>query len=360
MIIPGVKYSYSDLCIIPSCISNVKSRSECNVYYEDGYLPLFTSPMTSVVGLMSFKKYCDNKIHPILPRSVSIDKRLEAIKLGYWSAFSLGEFNHLFNDPQKSIKESFKVLIDIANGHMKDLFDSVKSAKSINPNLIIMIGNIANPETYEVCCRAGADYVRVGIGAGKGCITSPNSGVHYPMGSLLDEINQIREIRKKNNYSVKTKVIADGGIRGYGDIAIALALGADYVMIGSVFARMLEAEGKIIVPKFPNHDFLSEDFNYKSGKFYQKETGEELKLQREFYGMASAQGQIDISGSHTKTSEGITEILNIKYTMSSWVNNFVSYFRTSMSYTNSKSLEDFIGKPRICVRSTNTYNSINK
>ena len=131
MIIPGIKYSYSDLCIVPACISNVKSRSECNVYHDDGYLPLFTSPMTSVVGLNSFKKYSENKIHPILPRSVSIDKRLEIIKLGYWVAFSLDEFNHLFNNPQKSTKEPLKVLIDIANGHMRDLFDSVKSAKSV-------------------------------------------------------------------------------------------------------------------------------------------------------------------------------------------------------------------------------------
>lgn len=357
MIVPGIKYSYGDLCIMPACISNVRSRSECNVYYDDGYLPLFTSPMTSVVGLNSFKKYCENKIHPILPRSVSIDKRLEIIKLGYWVAFSLDEFIHLFNDIQKSTKEPYKVLIDIANGHMKDLFDSLRLAKYINPNLITMIGNIGLPETYEVCCRAGADYVRVGIGAGKGCITTPNSGVHYPMGSLLDEINQLR---KKINYSTKTKVIADGGIRGYGDINIALALGADYVMIGSVFAKMLEAEGKIIAPDSPHHTFLSEDFNYKSGKFYQKETGEELKLQREFYGMASARGQIDISGSHTKTSEGIAETLDINYTMSSWVNNYESYLKTAMSYTNSKSLEDFIGKPNICIKSTNTSNSINK
>lgn len=148
-IIPKTKYTYKDLYIIPSALSYVNSREECKPFYSDGLLPLFTAPMTTVVGIENYKLFEQNGIHSILPRPVKLDDRLYAIKNGYWAAFSLSEFEDLFMDgnPDK-YEHPVHVLVDIANGHMRKLFDDVEETKrKWGKKIIIMIGNIANPET---------------------------------------------------------------------------------------------------------------------------------------------------------------------------------------------------------------------
>jgi hypothetical protein len=71
---------------------------------------------------------------------------------------------------------------------MKKIFEEVKKAKNIhNDNLIVMIGNIANPRTYRHAFECGADYVRLSVGTGRGCITSSNVAIHYPIASLISE-----------------------------------------------------------------------------------------------------------------------------------------------------------------------------
>ena len=106
-----------------------------------------------------------------------------------------------------------------------------------------MVGNIANPETYRICVESRVDYVRCSVGTGAGCITCSNTGIGYPIASLISEIAAIKEELIDNGvpeFSL-TKIVADGGIRNYSDIVKAIALGADYVMCGSIFAIMLES-----------------------------------------------------------------------------------------------------------------------
>ena len=116
------------------------------------------------------------------------------------------------------------------NGNMKKIVDIVKEIKIHHPTTIIMVGNIANPETYVALGKAGADYVRCSIGTGAGCTTAANVAINYPMGSLISECAQL-----KKQYNLKAKIVADGGMRNYSDIIKALALGADYIMIGNLF-----------------------------------------------------------------------------------------------------------------------------
>lgn len=365
----NIKYSYNDIFLVPSKVSDISHRSECDPFVDHKFiLPLFTAPMSSVVSLENYESFMEQGIIPILPRNIDYQSRLEYSTNGSWAAFSLQEFKdtfcggHLGLDIKPGI---FRALIDIANGHMSDLYNAVKRAKDKRGDKIqIMVGNIANPETYRVCEAAGVDYVRCGIGSGAGCITSSNTSVHYPMASLIEETYAI-----KSEIHGKCMIIADGGIRGYADIIKALALGADYVMIGSVFAKMLESSGKTYFC-YPDSDrwrefkFDSSKHKYESGKFYDLDTStgmwDEIKLRKEFYGMASAKGQIAISGKKTKTSEGLTRMVPVEYTMSSWTNNFKDYLRSAMSYTGSHTLEDFIGKQDLVVISENTYNSVNR
>ena len=362
-------YSYNDLTIVPSIISNISSRSKCMCWESEDFLPIWASPMASVVSPKNRLEFERHGIHAIIPRNILLEDRIKEMNEHNWVALSLKEFEDLFITNYKDRTSSwYGICVDIANGHMLSLYQKIQKAKQLikenNAYLSIMTGNIANPETYRVCEDSGVDYVRCGIGSGAGCITSSNTSVHYPMASLIEETYAI-----KSEIHGKCKIIADGGIRGYADIIKALALGADYVMIGSVFAKMLESSGKTYFcypdsDKWREFKFDPSNHKYESGKFYDLDTStgmwDEIKLRKEFYGMASAKGQIAISGKKTKTSEGLTRMIPVEYTMSSWTNNFKDYLRSAMSYTGSYTLEDFIGKQDLVVISENTYNSVNR
>ena len=173
MLIKEKKYSYNDVMVVPAKVSTIEHRSECDPFHKDGYLPIFTAPMSTVVNLNNYELFEKYHIHAIMPRNIEYDIRLEHALNNKWAAFSLNEFENFFCDEgyvKEYIKKKKKVLIDIANGHMKKLFVIVKKAKRLyGETLQIMIGNIANPFTYEEVFKCGADYVRIGIGAGSGC-----------------------------------------------------------------------------------------------------------------------------------------------------------------------------------------------
>lgn len=332
--------SLKEITIIPAKISDIDSRSECNPYYGE-ILPLFTAPMSAVVGVNSWKDYMNNKINPIIPRSVPIEKRLNLLSnTTMFVSFSLNEIQQQFIDKYYiDYNNQFHILIDIANGNMRKMFDLVKQLKEKYEDVVIMAGNIANPETYEKYCQLGIDYCRVGIGGGSGCNTSTFTGIHYPMGSLLKRCNTIKETYK--NLSVQnvglnpTKIVADGGIKGYSDIIKCLALGADYVMCGSIFAKMKESEAEI--------------FESLKGDKYKK-----------FYGMSTPKAQIELGGDGSKATEGNETLIPVEYTMEEWVNNFEAYLKSAMSYCGKRTLEEFVGNVRTEVMSGDSVNSINK
>ena len=254
------------------------------------------------------------------------------------------------------------------------------------------------------------------------CITTSNCSIHYPQASLIDECYRVKrslltmhdDLGEKKYKHDLPKIVADGGIRNYDHVIKALALGADYVMIGSVFAKCIESAGEKTYKnsnqklplKFQTErykDFYkddkgnwwghyTDDFIKYSLKPYQDEIDkykkdiehistdlylnaykryeDQLKdlvsdkfigfIDVKFFGMASSDGQIAINGEKTKTAEGITKYLPVEYTLSGWVENMISYLRSAMSYTNCKTLKDFIGKPTLIVNSISEIQVVNK
>ena len=87
MIDRNIGYGYNDLCIIPSTSSRVESRQECCEFYSDNTLPIFASPMASVVNTSNFNLWESNNIIPVLPRNVHYDIRLDYLKQNKWVAF---------------------------------------------------------------------------------------------------------------------------------------------------------------------------------------------------------------------------------------------------------------------------------
>lgn len=381
MILETKGYSYNDLTIIPETISDVTSRSECNPYINN-VLPIFASPMASVVDDVNYEEFEHNAITPIIPRNIVLEKRISLMNLGKWVALSLKEFESLFIDTSVERKKliNYNICVDIANGHMKSLYYKCLSAKNNavkhGYKLTIMTGNIANPETYKWMIQFNdrfgkiIDYIRVGIGGGSGCITTSNVSIHYPQASLIDECYKLKKYWKiYTSRDIVPYIIADGGIRNYDHVIKALALGADYVMIGSLFAQCIESAG--IKYYLDNKTFDINSWNRVTlrinennewyGRLKQLRAEDYIgEMKVKFFGMASADGQKSISGQKTKTAEGITKYLPVKYTLYGWVNNMISYLRSAMSYCDCKTLEEFIGKPELIPNSISEIYAVNK
>ena len=390
MILEQQGYAYKDLTVVPAVISAIDHRPECNIYYEDGMLPIFTAPMISVVNEHNYKLFEDSKINTILPRTVSYVTRKTFLEFGKWVALSLSEFRKLFcNSAFSTTGYTYKVCIDMANGHMESLYKATEKAKAIAKKagyeLKIMVGNIANPETYRwICMNAHVDYVRCAIGSGANCITSSNVGVHYPIASLIDGCKAIKdELKGEMEYyepgteyvDVKClpMIVADGGIKNYSDVIKALALGADYVMIGSLFSKLLESAAEMVIeskdtiqyPAIFNHEtgkivyYTNYNYDGKSINIWNGNTEEEKRdflrtvnrVTKKLIGMSTKEAQIaigralevpvELSGDMLKTSEGITTFVECKYTLNQWLENMTDYLRSGMSYCNCYTLDEF-------------------
>ena len=129
-------------------------------------------------------------------------------------------------------------VIDSAHGHSKNVIETIKSIKKEFTDIDIIGGNIATAEAAIELAKAGVDAVKVGMGPGSICTTRIIAGIGVPQISAILDIKKALEGKK-------VQIIADGGIRFSGDIAKAIAAGADTVMLGSLFAGTEEAPGKI-------------------------------------------------------------------------------------------------------------------
>ncbi len=130
------------------------------------------------------------------------------------------------------------IVVDTAHGHSQGVLDRVRWAKSHYPQLDVVGGNIATAEAACALLEAGADGVKVGIGPGSICTTRIVAGVGVPQ---VTAVNNVAEALKGTG----VPLIADGGIRYSGDIAKAIAAGADTVMLGGLFAGTEEAPGEV-------------------------------------------------------------------------------------------------------------------
>ncbi|TYR33276.1 IMP dehydrogenase [Sphingobacterium phlebotomi] len=132
------------------------------------------------------------------------------------------------------------VTIDTAHGHSKGVIEKLREVKSTFPELQVIVGNIATGAAAKALAEAGADAVKVGIGPGSICTTRIVAGVGVP------QLYAVYEVAKALKGS-GVPLIADGGIKQTGDIAKAIAAGADTIMAGSLFAGVEEAPGETII-----------------------------------------------------------------------------------------------------------------
>ena len=398
-------YGLDDVCIIPTMQSWIDSRSQCSVTFENSdELPIFVAPMSCLVNYQNHpaitrlrmldiqegngQPVCA-RINAILPRSEKLEVRLSAMTSGEWVAFSLLEAKQLaekkLNFEQKD-RSQYNICIDMANGHLHSIPETCKKLKKTfaerGLRVNIMVGNVARPSTYRYLCGASVDFVRLGIGSGNVCTTSVQTGVHYPMASLIAECHEIRCTVGKR---ACPKIVADGGFQRIDQCIKALALGADFVMLGQIIAKSNEACGKEyrkahyklgkgtrFIPK-EEADAIERNknqgnanncicsYSYISDHSLQEEQPIfiEPETYREYYGMSTYRAQREFSSgtAELKHSEGLETYVTVDYHLTEWISDFAHALRSAMSYTGCSKLEDFIQNTECGLMSRADFNS---
>ena len=214
-------------------------------------------------------------------------------------------------------KEVDIIVVDTAHGHSRGVLNQIKNIKKALPNLQIIGGNIATSDGTKALIDAGADCVKVGIGAGASCTTRIVAGIGVPQ--LTAVMDCVDEAKKSD-----IPVIADGGIRYSGDISKAIAAGADTVMLGSILAGMDESPGEFI---------LFEGRQYKS----YRGMGSLGAMQE---GDGSRYFQNDIEAKKL-VPEGIEGIVPYRGSVKNTIHQLMGGLRSSMGYCGGKNIADF-------------------
>ena len=368
------QFDFDDILIVPKVNTDITSRYKDIILPKE--LPLFTAPMDTVVNLDNMDNFLAGGINVTLPRTITYKQFIDIacfdldcdkvykdvfVSLGFQDIVKFFENNYKF----RNFHGGAHILIDVANGHMQKVMDYATEIKRLRPDIKIMVGNIANPEAYwwyaENDC---VDYIRVGIGNGNGCLTTKQSGVGYPMASLIRETYLVKQnFIEHNNIDIKhqnsiihtkpvkviPQIVADGGMKDYSDVIKALALGADYVMVGSIFNKALESCAKNYFCGIPVNKKIA---NYLFDRGF--------TIKKQFRGMSTKNAQKAMGKTVFKTSEGVTRVRKVEYHLSGWIENFEHYLRNAMSYSGAKTLQEFIGNSEICQITKNAYDRFNK
>ncbi|MFC2015459.1 IMP dehydrogenase [Chloroflexota bacterium] len=213
------------------------------------------------------------------------------------------------------------VVVDTAHGHTTRVLDTVVQVKRRFPHLVVVAGNVVTPEGTRDLANAGADVVKVGVGAGSICTTRVVTGAGMPQITAIQ--NCAEEARRQG-----VTIVADGGIKFSGDITKALAAGADAVMLGSLLAGLGESPGELFI--------------YEGRRF------------KEYRGMGSlgamkgqARDRYGAVGREDRhVPEGIEGQVPYKGPLADYLHQLMGGLRSGMGYVGARGLSDLKEKAR--------------
>ena len=211
------------------------------------------------------------------------------------------------------------IVIDTAHAHSKSVIEKIKFIKTKYPKLELIVGNIVTAEAATALAEAGADAVKVGIGPGSICTTRIIAGVGMPQVTAIIDVAEALEGKG-------IPVIADGGIRYSGDIAKAIAAGADSIMLGGLFAGTEESPGEV------------ELYQGRSFKSYRGMGS--LGAMAEKHGSKDRYFQGDVDINDKLVPEGIEGRVPFKGSLTQIVEQLIGGLRQSMGYTGCNNIEE--------------------
>ena len=333
-----LKLDYSDVLFRPKR-STLSSRKDVdlNRTYKFKYsknewsgIPIMAANMDGVGELGIADELSTNEMITCLTKQHDVKKlsKYKNLKKNYQNiALSIGIKKEDFNNLDKILKEFsfFKfICIDVANGYSEHFSSFLKKVRDKYPTKTLIAGNVVTADMTQELILSGADIVKVGIGPGSVCTTRIQTGVGYPQLSAVIECADAA-------HGLGAHIIADGGCTCPGDVAKAFGGGADFVMLGGMFAGHDEGSGKIV--------------KSNGSKFI------------EFYGSSSDTANKKHYGglSDYRSSEGRTVRVKYRGKIKDTILNILGGLRSSCTYVGAPSLKQ-LSKCTTFVRVTKQFN----
>lgn len=336
-----IKLDFKDVLLRPKR-STLKSRSEVELARSYTFLnskqsyngiPIIAANMDTVGTFEMAKALCKFSLFTAIHKHYSVEQWKEfAVKnpdclehVAASSGTGQADFEQL-ERTLEAIPQVRYICLDVANGYSEHFVQHVKDVRARFPHHTIMAGNVVTGEMVEELLLSGADIIKVGIGPGSVCTTRTKTGVGYPQLSAVIECADAA-------HGLQGHIISDGGCCCPGDVSKAFGAGADFVMLGGMFAGHTECGGESIE---------------KNGKKY--------KL---FYGMSSETAMKRHAGgvADYRASEGKTVEVLYKGDVESTVKDILGGIRSSCTYVGAGKLKE-LSRRTTFIRVTQQVNQI--
>ena len=237
--------TFDDVLLVPKYSAILPSQANLNLKLSKNLtldIPFLSSAMDTVTESKMAIAMAEAGAIGIIHRNLSIVSQTKEVKKvknkKLMVGAAIGTSKEDISRAESLMDNGIDLLvIDTAHGHSKKVIQTLEKIKKINKNILICVGNIASGEAAVQLYNSGADILKVGIGPGSICTTRIIAGIGVPQISAILDV-------KKSMKNKKIKIISDGGIKFSGDVAKALAAGADAIMMGSIFAGTEESPGK--------------------------------------------------------------------------------------------------------------------
>lgn len=320
-----IKLGFKDVMIRPKR-STLKSRSQVNLEREFTFkhshirwsgIPIMAANMDTVGTFAMARALAKHQLFTVIHKHYTMED---------WAAFSNNSSpeikNYVAISTGTSAKDAEKlaailgrhpqyqfICIDVANGYSEHFVEFVKRTRDQYPDKVIMAGNVVTGEMVEELILSGADMVKVGIGPGSVCTTRVKTGVGYPQLSAIIECADAA-------HGLGGQIISDGGCAIPGDVAKAFGAGADFVMLGGMFAGHDESGGQIIM---------------RDGQQY-----------KQFYGMSSQTAMEKHVGgvAEYRASEGKTVEVPYKGPVDGSLQDILGGLRSACTYVGAQRLKE--------------------
>ncbi len=332
--IAAKKLTFEDVGLIPR-FNRITSRTHTNIYtwlgrtqYKTPFIP---ANMDTVIG-PKMAAVCDARGAPVIfHRFAPLAEQIE------WVHTFPGAYASIGMDDNGALQQLYdagcrRFCIDIAHGHSQMMLDKIAEIRRLDGAVEIIAGNVCTGQAVRDLAAAGADIIKVGVGPGAACITRMMTGVGVPQFSAIVECvaaaRQYTAETTPSNEGVTTvlhsqhstgrqvHIIADGGIKHPRDAVLAIAAGANAVMMGSVFARTMESAA----PK-----------EERNGVVYGR-----------YRGQASAEFMEDYFGDGKKRhAEGVAFDVPIKKSVEDVFAEYEGGLRSALTYEGAENLHVF-------------------
>ncbi|MCH9755921.1 MAG: guanosine monophosphate reductase [Gammaproteobacteria bacterium] len=305
--------TYDDVLLIPS-YNHHESRRVVDISNTDRLsklkleLPIMSSNMDTITesGMANFMH--EKGGIGVLHRFLSVEDNIKQFKDCIGKTFVSIGCTEAELERAEALRDAGAdfFCVDVAHAHAKYVGKTLKKLRALLTDRCIMAGNVATYAGADYLASCGADIIKAGIGGGSVCSTRIKTGFGVPMLTCIQDCAR-----------TDRSIVADGGLRTSGDIVKALAFGADFVMIGGMFAGTTPTPGEVIT----------------------KEDGSKIKRYR---GMASREAQEGFLGHmhEWKTAEGVSAEVPYKDNQEAIIGDIIGGLRSGLTYAGSDSISE--------------------